>query len=160
MDPHMDPGNVDRWTRYRAKLNHSTSFQPKKPYWQRVVRSRVVDYLIVFGGIQVSLLLLAFTFPKSLSAILVALPNFSAILVLFYKPFVNRELLWWLVVELRAWHARACVDILNWKHACTTFVKKLSIWTTDRRNDELKHFEWTCVSPDFPSKTELMCCGA
>ena len=71
-----------------------------------------------------------------------------------------RELLWWLHIELRVWHARACARIFNWKNACATFAKKLSTRTTNRRNDELKHFKWTCVSLHTFGRIQSMWCGA
>ena len=129
---------------------HPKSLQLEQPQWQRIVRYGVTGSLFIYVGLQVISL-------KTLSAILVV--GLLA-LILFVFP-LERKLLWWLfLASFRAWHARACVDILNWKNACALFVNKLSIWTTDRRNDELKHFKWTCVSPDIPGQSELMCCGA
>ena len=69
-----------------------------------------------------------------------------------------RELLWWLHIGLSTWHARVCARIFNWRNACATFVKKLPIRTTNRKNDELKHFKWTCVSLHTLSRIQSMRC--
>ena len=61
--------------------------------------------------------------------------------------------------DIRDWYARACEGIFNWKNACATFVMELAITKTNLRNDELKHFEWTCVSPHTLGRNESMCPG-
>lgn len=150
----MDRPSVDRRSRDGVKLDYSTSIRPEEPRWRCMMRSWSMGFLITFLVIHVLLLArMTFLLLKSLSAVLV----FG---LLYYLFRFRKELLWRLLGEFRAWHARACVDIFNFKNACDTFVKKLSIWMTDRRNEELKYFKWTCVSPHILSKSELICCGA
>ena len=65
----------------------------------------------------------------------------------------------WLHEDIRDWYARAREGIFNWNNGCATFVMELAITKTNLRNDELKHFEWTCVSPHTLGRNEFMCRG-
>ena len=78
--------------------------------------------------------------------------------ILYLVSTCWRALLWWLHIELRVWYARVRAKVFNWKNACATFVKKLSIRTTNRKNDELKRFKWTCVSLHTLGRVQSMRC--
>ena len=150
----MDQPSVDRRSRDGAKLDYGTSNRLEEPRWKRMMRSLhmgiSIGYRVTPGLVDIWMIL---SLPEYLCGIL-------GIGWHYYLFRFRRELLWWLLGEFRAWHAQTCVDIFNFKNACATFVKKLSIGKTDRRNDELKHFKWTCVSPHILSRSELMYCGA
>ena len=82
------------------------------------------------------------------------------LLLVFYYVILFLEELLWRHMHIRAWHARACVGVFNWKRACAALVKELSIRKTNRRNDKLKHFKWTCVSLQTLGKIKSMSCRA
>ena len=157
-------------SRWKDMMRHwiTTSTKAEEARGKDMMRYRVMD-VITFAAylvfLQISIIIL-FTKPLLSSALSTAISislvvaMLLQLLVLFLYIYTFRgELVWRLHMKFRAWHARACVGILNWKNACATFVRKLAMRTTNRRNDELTHFRWTCASLHTHGRIEYLCCG-
>ena len=163
----MDQPSVDRQSGDGVKLDYSTSIRPEEPRWKRIMEREGTD-LLRAAAFSISLILLitvllnsffSFAISSITSATFVVILLHMLLVVFYYIIFFQRELLWWLRIGFRPWCTVVCVGIFNLKHACATFLK-VYVWTKFHRSHELKHFEWTCVSPHTLGKIDPMIGGA
>ena len=164
----MDERSWYQRSRDGLELDDTTSTPVEDPRWRYIMRHGVMG-LIISVTLDISLVVVVRVLIRKLLSSSISIATFvifvnsflSALPYAYIYIFVmRRELLRRLHREFRAWHARACVGMFNWENACATFVKELAIRTTNRRNDGLKHFKWTCVSPHILGRVESVCCEA
>ena len=149
----VDRLSVDRREEDVMDLDYKTTIRRKEPRWKRIMKREGTDMLrLAAFSISLSFLIhihiflnsfFLFAISSTTSANLVVGLLHMLLVNICYVIFYQKELLWWLRKGFRPWYTVVCVGIFNLNYACATFLKKSSVWTYG----ELKHFEWTCVSP-------------
>ena len=147
----MDRPSVDRRNGDGMKLDYNTAIRREELQSKRIMERQGTD-LLRLAAFSVSLSFLIyilfnsfflFAISSTTSANLVVGLLHMLLVNIYYVIFFQKELLWWFRKGFRPWYTLVRVGIFNLKYACATFLKKPSVWTYS----ELKHFEWTCVSP-------------